>query len=47
MGRIGRNNIQQNYTIRFRENDMIKNLFEEPKHNVEGINMRTLFCSTP
>jgi hypothetical protein len=46
MGRIGRNNIQQSYTIRFRENDMIKNLFEEPKHNIEAINMRTLFCST-
>jgi hypothetical protein len=46
MGRIGRNNIQQDYTIRFRDDDMIKNLFQEPKHNIEAINMCKLFSST-
>jgi hypothetical protein len=45
MGRIGRNNIQQDYTIRFRDDDMIKNLFQEPKHNIEAINMCKLFSS--
>ena len=46
MGRIGRNNIQQNYTIRFRDDDMIRRLFEAPKENLEAINMRVLFCSS-
>ena len=27
MGRIGRNNIQQNFTVRFRNDDIIKKLF--------------------
>jgi hypothetical protein len=43
MGRIGRNNIQQDYTIRFREDDMIMRLFEKPKENREAINMCLLF----
>ena len=45
MGRVGRNNIQQDYTIRFRDNNMIMKLFQEPEHNVEAINMRKLFVS--
>jgi len=45
MGRIGRNNIQQSYTIRFRDDDMIKRLFEKPTENVEAKNMCELFCS--
>jgi hypothetical protein len=45
MGRIGRNNIQQDYTIRFRDDDMIMGLFEKPKINLEAINMCKLFCS--
>lgn len=45
MGRIGRNKIQQDYTIRFRDDDMILGLFKEPEHNIEAVNMRTLFCS--
>lgn len=45
MGRIGRNNIQQDYTIRFRDNDMIKALFSRPAHNLEAINMQKLFSS--
>jgi hypothetical protein len=45
MGRIGRNNIQQTYSIRFRDDDMIKNLFERQEHNIEAVNMCKLFCS--
>jgi hypothetical protein len=45
MGRIGRNNIQQDYTIRFRDDDMITRLFEKPKVNLEAENMCALFCS--
>jgi RNA polymerase-interacting CarD/CdnL/TRCF family regulator len=45
MGRVGRNNIQQDYTIRFRDDAMIKNLFKVPEHNMEAINIRKLFVS--
>jgi hypothetical protein len=45
MGRIGRNNIQQDYTIRFRDDDMIMGLFGKPEVNLEAINMCKLFCS--
>jgi hypothetical protein len=45
MGRIGRNNIQQDYTVRFRDDDMIKRLFQTPEHNIEAVNMCALFCS--
>jgi hypothetical protein len=44
-GRIGRNNIQQTYTIRFRDNEMLHNLFKKPEVNLEAINMCKLFCS--
>jgi hypothetical protein len=43
MGRIGRNNIQQSYTIRFREDEMIANLFKRPTSNLEAENMCRLF----
>jgi hypothetical protein len=43
MGRIGRNNIQQDYTIRFRDDDMIMRLFEKPAENLEAKNMCALF----
>uniref|UniRef100_A0A6C0B2D5 Uncharacterized protein n=1 Tax=viral metagenome TaxID=1070528 RepID=A0A6C0B2D5_9ZZZZ len=45
MGRIGRNNIQQSYTVRFRDDAMIRSLFEKPKENLEAVNMCALFCS--
>jgi hypothetical protein len=45
MGRIGRNNIQQDYTIRFRDDDMVMGLFNKPEHNLEAMNMCKLFCS--
>ena len=45
MGRIGRGNTQQSYTIRFRENDMIYKLFKPSDTNIEAENMCKLFCS--
>ena len=47
MGRVGRNNIQQTYSIRFRDNLMIERLFI-PNHTTispEIINMNRLFNS--
>jgi hypothetical protein len=45
MGRIGRNNIQQEYTIRFREDDMIHGLFSNNTVNMEANVMNRLFSS--
>ena len=39
LGRIGRNNIQQEYTARFRDDEIITNLFCENTNNVEAQNM--------
>jgi hypothetical protein len=44
MGRIGRNNIQQEYTVRFRDDDMIRALFQNPEINMEARIMNRLFC---
>lgn len=43
MGRIGRNNIQQKYTIRFRDDEHIKKLFTTEENKNEVINMNKLF----
>ena len=45
LGRIGRGNIQQSYTVRFRDDEMIKRLFEEQEYNLEANNMNRLFTS--
>ena len=45
MGRIGRGNIQQDYSIRFRDNNHIKTLFEPDTVNLEAVNMSKLFSS--
>jgi hypothetical protein len=45
MGRIGRNNIQQTYTIRFRDDDQIAKLFTSETDKPEIINMNRLFNS--
>ena len=45
MGRVGRTNVQQTYTIRFRNNDMIKKLFHKSDYNQEYENMKKLFNS--
>ena len=39
MGRVGRNHIQQDYTVRFRDDTMIRSLFEPPIENIEAVNM--------
>lgn len=43
MGRIGRNNIQQTYTVRFRDNSQITKLFTSDTEKPEIINMNKLF----
>ena len=45
MGRIGRNHIQQDYTVRFRDDEMITKLFQKPLVNTEANNMCSLFVS--
>lgn len=43
MGRIGRNNIQQTYTVRFRDDSHIAKLFTSDTDKPEVINMNKLF----
>lgn len=45
IGRVGRNNIQQTYTVRVRDNAFLKLLFMEQNHKIETINMNKLFQS--
>jgi hypothetical protein len=45
MGRIGRNNIQQTYTVRFRDDAQISKLFTSDTEKPEIINMNILFNS--
>jgi hypothetical protein len=47
MGRVGRNSLQQNYTIRFRDDELIKKIFTSVSTNdkLEVINMNRLFTS--
>jgi len=45
MGRVGRNNIQQTYTLRFRDNQQILKLFTSETDKPEIINMNLLFNS--
>lgn len=43
MGRIGRNKIQQDYTVRFRDDENIIKLFTKMTDNLEARNMSKLF----
>jgi hypothetical protein len=43
LGRIGRNNIQHEYSIRFRDDEQIKQLFKTEVHKPEVVNMNRLF----
>jgi hypothetical protein len=45
LGRIGRNNIQQEYSIRFRDDKQIEKLFYAEENKPEVINMNILFNS--
>ena len=44
-GRVGRNKLQQNYTIRFRNDDIIEKLFIKEDDKIEVKNMINLFKS--
>jgi hypothetical protein len=45
MGRVGRNNIQQSYTLRFRDDQQILKLFTSDTEKPEIINMNRLFST--
>jgi len=45
MGRIGRNKIQQDYTVRFRDDEQIAKLFTAEAEKPEVLNMNRLFNS--
>ena len=45
IGRIGRNNIQQEYTVRFRDDAVLMRIFKRSTDNLEAATMNTLFCS--
>jgi hypothetical protein len=45
LGRIGRNNIQQEYSVRFRDDGVIAGLFQPVSENLEALKMSELFCS--
>lgn len=45
MGRIGRNNIQQTYSLRFRDDEQIMKIFTAEAYKPEIINMNLLFNS--
>jgi len=46
MGRIGRNKIQQDYSVRFRDDEQIRKLFSTESDKPEVRNMNRLFVST-
>ena len=43
LGRIGRSNAQQDYTVRLRDDDQIYKLFETDNSKIEARNMNNLF----
>jgi hypothetical protein len=43
LGRIGRNHMQQEYSIRFRDDNILKQLFTRPVENKEAVVMNRLF----
>jgi len=45
IGRIGRNNIQQEYTVRFRDDTILEQLFRPVEMNMEAVVMSQLFVS--
>jgi hypothetical protein len=45
LGRIGRNNIQQSYSIRFRDNSVVEKLFTNQGMTPEIMNMNRLFIT--
>ena len=45
IGRVGRNGIQQRYTVRFRDDSLISALFNNDDNRPEATNMNRLFSS--
>jgi hypothetical protein len=45
IGRVGRNNIQQDYTVRFRDDEVLLKLFKPVEYNQEAVIMSQLFVS--
>lgn len=45
LGRVGRNNVQQDYTARFRDDTVIENLFRRPSENIEANTMCRLLIT--
>lgn len=45
IGRVGRNNVQQEYTVRFRDDSIILNLFKQQDHNIEAETMCRLLVT--
>lgn len=45
LGRIGRNNIQKSYSIRFRNDDLIKKIMKRDENKPEVVNMNRLFTT--
>jgi hypothetical protein len=45
IGRIGRSNIQQEYTVRFRDDGVCERLFRKATENLEATMMNRLFCT--
>jgi hypothetical protein len=45
MGRIGRNKVQQEYTVRFRDDEQIHKLFTSDTEKPEILNMNRLFSN--
>ena len=43
-GRVGRNKISNEYTIRLRDNNIISKIFYEEIDKIEVINMQKIFC---
>jgi len=46
MGRIGRNKMQQEYTIRFRDEELLRRLFTKIENNMESVVMSRLFSGS-
>ena len=45
LGRVGRNQINKDYSIRFRDDDLIDKIFQESSFNPEIDNMNRLFTT--
>lgn len=43
LGRVGRNKIQQTYSVRFRDNSLIYKIFNKDTNSIEAANMNKLF----